>query len=64
MITQQEHLFDTKGLEMNKETPKQTKTIKHKIVSHGAKTFEPTLILYRNTLAFIVNIITIGGFKL
>ncbi|GAB1801471.1 hypothetical protein ABEP42_24105 [Priestia megaterium] len=49
---------------MNKETPKQTKTIKHKIFSHGAKTFEPTLILYRNTLAFIVNVITIGGFKL
>lgn len=64
MITQQEHLFDTKGLEMNKGTPEQTKTVKHKIFSHGAKIFEPTLILYRNTLAFIVNVITIGGFKL
>ena len=49
---------------MNKGITEQTKTVKHKTFSHGAKTFEPTLILYRNTLAFIVNILTIGGFKL
>jgi len=64
MITQQEHLFDAKGLEMNEGTPEQTKTVKHKIFSHGAKTFEPILIIYPHTLSFTVNVLTIGGFKL
>ncbi len=63
MIKQQEHLFDIKGLEINKETTEQTKTVKHKIFSHGAKKFEPTLIIYPNTLSFTVNVIKIGGFK-
>ncbi|MDY0942382.1 MULTISPECIES: hypothetical protein [Priestia] len=64
MITPQEQMFDKKGLELNKGITEQTKTVKHKMFSHGAKTFEPTLIIYRNTLSFIVNVITIGGFKL
>ncbi len=64
MITPQEQMFDNKGLERNKGITAQTKTVKHKMSSHEAKTFEPILIIYRNTLSFIVNVITIGGFKL
>ncbi|ASN04863.1 IS200/IS605 family accessory protein TnpB-related protein [Virgibacillus necropolis] len=34
-----------------------TKTIKNKILSHGTISFEPTLIIYRNALKFIVEVI-------
>ena len=64
MITPQEQMFDNEGLELNKGLTGQTKTVKYRVSSYEAKTFEPILIIYRNTLAFIVNVITIGGFKL
>lgn len=64
MITPQEQTFDNEGLELNKGLTGQTKTVKYRVSSYEAKTFEPILIIYRNTLAFIVNVITIGGFKL
>lgn len=36
---------------------KQTKTISTKVISHGSKTFDPTLEIYRRALAFIVDVI-------
>ncbi|WP_456364192.1 RNA-guided endonuclease TnpB family protein [Priestia aryabhattai] len=42
---------------MNKGPTEQTKTVKYKIFSHGEKTFEPTLVIYRNALSFIVDVI-------
>ncbi|WP_227001764.1 transposase [Virgibacillus necropolis] len=35
----------------------QTKTIKNKILSHGSTAFEPTLLVYRDALGFIVEVI-------
>ncbi|MGF9887586.1 hypothetical protein ABEX78_02955 [Priestia megaterium] len=64
MITPQEQMFDNEGLELNKGLPGQTKAVNYRVSSYEAKTFEPILIIYRNTLSFIVNVITIGGFKL
>ncbi|WP_232620811.1 hypothetical protein [Saccharococcus caldoxylosilyticus] len=42
---------------MGKVGLEKTKTIKSKIISHGAKTFEPTISIYREALAFIADVI-------
>jgi putative transposase len=42
---------------MGKVSLEKTKTIKNKIISHGAKTFEPTIAIYRKALAFIADVI-------
>jgi putative transposase len=42
---------------MGKVSLEKTKTIKNKIISHGAKTFEPTIAIYWEALAFIADVI-------
>ena len=39
-----------------KYNPEKTKTIPNKILSHGEKTFKPTLVIYRDALTFIIDV--------